>query len=99
MQNLDLDLEKYVLWASHKPFDNYPIFWAKNECGYTDNLYECEFYDTYEDAAISANRNCYNAVIPVKLSDVKEFIRYKAVVLEVSELHEQKEKYLEYLDR
>lgn len=95
----NLDLEKYVLWASQKPFDNYPIFWAKDECGYTDNLYECEFYNSYEDAAKSASRNCFNDVIPVKLADVQQFIRYRAVVMEVSELHAQKEKYLEYVNR
>ena len=52
------------MWAKNKEwYGNSPRFWAKGESGYTSCIEDCEFYDTYEQAAQRCDGNDYPVLV------------------------------------
>lgn len=89
----------FILWASQKGYEgNQPLFWAKNECGYTTILENCEIYKTYEQAASSAYRNCDRAVIPIPFNKIKQHTRTIPVECDLT-LEEARKEWDEYINR
>lgn len=71
----------YILWASQKTNDyGKYVFWAKNECGYTAVLENCEIYPDYETASNAASRNCYGDVVPVRIEDIIPYTQTQTII-------------------
>lgn len=89
----------YILYAGNKNWNgNSPLFWAKNESGYTSNLEDCQYYDTYEQAAESASRNWEKKVVPINIEELSSFKKTQVPNCDIV-LEKARKAWNEYLNR